>query len=207
MRRYPHPPRGAVAVFGALAACAALLAGTPAAAQVGPDTAAADTTAADTLLVPDTTGPRLFIYLVRHAENAPYRQVRAEGDTVEVEDPGLTARGRDRARRLAGLLTQAPLDAIYTTDYARTRRTARPVAEAAGVTPVVYDPSDLGGLARELRDRVGRVLVVGHSNTTPALVRNLTGRSVAPMSGSEYDRLYVVTVDTQGRVRSSRLHY
>lgn len=136
------------------------------------------------------------LYLVRHAETAP------DG----TRDPPLSREGERRARWLGVILSHARLDAVYTTDYRRTRSTAGPAAAAHGVQITVYDPSDLEGLAHELRVRAGRVLVVGHSNTTPALVEALGGEPGDPMEESEHDRLYVLVIAGDS-VRTAVLRY
>lgn len=167
-RRTLRWPRAAPAILAVLAA--ALWAPTPAAAQGAPADAAAP-------------GPGV-IYLVRHAETAP------DG----TRDPPLSEEGEARARWLAVILSHARLDAVYTTDYRRTRSTATPVAAAAGVRPTLYDPADLTTFGLALRERGGCVLVVGHSNTTPALVAALGGDGGPPLPESEYDRLYTLVI-------------
>jgi hypothetical protein len=42
--------------------------------------------------------------------------------------------------------------------------------------------------------RGGRVLIVGHSDTVPKIVKALSGIEVGPMSDTEYGILYVVAV-------------
>ena len=101
------------------------------------------------------------IYLVRHAETAP------DG----TPDPALSGEGRARAARLAAMLGAAGLEAVHTTPYRRTRGTADAVASAAGLQPREYDPRALEAFAAQLVGEGGTHLVVGHSNTTPALVR------------------------------------
>lgn len=135
------------------------------------------------------------VYLVRHAEKAD------QGD-----DPGLTPTGQSRARRLVLMLRGAGLTHVHTTDYARTRETAAPVANALGLDAVLYDPRDLAGFAAELKATPGRHLVVGHSNTTPELVRLLGGAPAGPMSEHEYDRVYVLTLEPEA-VRTAILGY
>jgi IS1 family transposase len=41
----------------------------------------------------------------------------------------------------------------------------------------------------------GNTLVVGHSNTTPALVQLLSGSQIDEMAEDEFDRLYQVIID------------
>ena len=124
------------------------------------------------------------IYLVRHAE-------KQSGD-----DPSLTLIGRTRADILAQELSDANLTAIYSTAYKRTRQTAAPTARAQNLDVFEYDPRNLESFAAQLRATPGNILVVGHSNTTPELVKLLGGKPGAPIDeAAEYDRLYVLTAD------------
>lgn len=135
------------------------------------------------------------IYLVRHAE-------KADG-----QDPSLTLIGRARAEILAQELEDAGLTGIYSTDYKRTRETAAPAAKATGLPVIRYDPRSLESFASMLRNTPGTLLVVGHSNTTPELVDLLGGKPGTPIDeASEYDRLYVLTVDGR-RVRTELRRY
>ncbi len=120
------------------------------------------------------------IVLVRHAEKA------SSGG-----DPELAPEGRRRAEALARMLRDMDLDAVYTTDFLRTRETARPVAESQGLPLTLYDPEKLDELAEELLAGGRRVLVVGHGNTTPELLRALGGDPGGPIREDEYDRLYL----------------
>lgn len=125
--------------------------------------------------------PQRTIYLVRHAE-------KQAGD-----DPSLTSGGAIRAALLAETLRDTGIVRIYSTDYARTRETAAPIAEAVAVAVTLYDPSDLPVFADQLKDESGITLVVGHSNTTPVLVEYLGGEPGTDIDEpAEYDRLYVV---------------
>jgi phosphohistidine phosphatase SixA len=132
------------------------------------------------------------IILVRHAEAA-----RTTG-----EDPDLTDAGRERALRLAAYLSDTGIEAIHTTDTRRTRSTAGPIAEALALTPQLYDSADLPALAERLARAGGRHLVVGHSNTTPELVRLLGGDPGAGIRDDEFERVYIVPLAT-GRERAA----
>ena len=142
-----------------------------------------------------TAHPETTIYLVRHAE-------KQAGD-----DPSLTLVGQARAEILAQELQDAGLTAIWSTDTKRTRETARPTARATGLPVQIYDPSRLDAFAKQLKAAPGAVLVVGHSNTTPQLVKALGGKPGTPIDEAiEYDQLYVVTV-TRGRAKSELRRY
>ena len=138
----------------------------------------------------------LSVFLVRHAET------EADGS----RNPGLSATGAARATRLAERLAHANLGAAYVTEYRRTQETAAPVAARHGVevsvVPFGAGPTEAyaARLAMRVRADAGRlgaktgVLVVGHSNTTPALAEALTGRAIPPIAEDEYDRLVTIVV-------------
>jgi broad specificity phosphatase PhoE len=143
------------------------------------------------------------IYLVRHAETAGDR-------AMDPSDPPLSEAGEARAATLAHALADAGLTSILSTDLQRTRATAAPVAAATGLEVQLYDPSDepaMRALLERLAGDGGRHLIVGHSNTTPALVRMLGGDPISRIPESEYDRLYVVSVTASGEVISTLLRY
>jgi probable phosphoglycerate mutase len=129
----------------------------------------------------------VIIYLVRHAEKLD-----------DSRDPPLSDAGTARAEELARVLGDAGLTHVWSTDFNRTRSTAAPAAARAGLQVEVYDPSKAGEFVEQLKRTPGRHLVVGHSNTTPALVELLGGAAGAAMTDTEYDRLYVVVVDPSG---------
>lgn len=157
----------------------ALLAAVSVLAPVPPVSATQDPAGPD----PDP-GP-VVVYLVRHAE-------KAEDGT---DDPPLTLAGQIRVRLLRQLLSDARLTHVHTTDWKRTRDTARPFAEGLGVEPTIYDPRRLEALAASIRSTPGTHFVAGHSNTTPMLVAALGGDPFDPIHELEYDRLYIVVIN------------
>ena len=142
-----------------------------------------------------TPAPRdavaLEVVVVRHAEKL------ADGG----KDPALSEAGRARAQRLAGLLHDAPLVAVYSTDTRRTRETAQPTALAHGLTVKRYDA---GISAFDFVSQIlianprGAILVVGHSNTAPEIASMLCTCEVATMDEDEYDRVMRVRFDANG---------
>ncbi|WP_157954172.1 histidine phosphatase family protein [Microbulbifer sp. A4B17] len=131
------------------------------------------------------------IYLVRHAE-------KERGPGVG-RDPNLTEVGRQRARQLAYILGGVGIDTIYSTDYNRTRETAEPLSKELGLEVKIYDPRDLKAFANSLSQAGKRILVVGHSNTTPKLAELLGGKKGRPIrEASEFDRLYILVRDDEG---------
>ena len=141
-------------------------------------------------------GP-VVVYVVRHAE-------RAEDGT---SDPPISEAGRERASLLGDMLRDAGVTHIHTTDLKRTRQTGAPLAERLNLALEVYDPKDLPAFAARLRATPGRHLVLGHSNTTPALVAALGGAPGDPIADNEYDRLYVLVIPPVGPITTTLLRY
>ncbi|MHB1194943.1 MAG: SixA phosphatase family protein [Longimicrobiales bacterium] len=139
----------------------------------------------------------VVVYLVRHAE-------RAEDGT---SDPPISEAGTERARLLGEMLQDAGVTHVHTTDLRRTRQTGAPLAERLGRDFQLYDPKDLPTLAARLRTTPGRHLVLGHSNTTPALVAALGGAPGDPIAEAEYDRLYVLVITPDGAVTTTLLRF
>jgi len=127
------------------------------------------------------------VVAVRHAE-------KDSGD-----DPGLTEAGRARAKALAEALAHAHVQAILVSSARRTQETAAPTAAHARVEPRVI-PMDGGldahvaALAKAVKAEAGKtVLVVGHTNTVPPLLRAL-GITANEMGDKEYGELFVATL-------------
>ena len=135
------------------------------------------------------------VYLVRHAEKA-----------ADSKDPNLTDDGTLRAAALANVLGDLPLTDVYSTDYNRTKATATPTANGHKLDVQIYDPSKPDAMLDEVR-KPGIHLVVGHSNTAPALVEALGGEESEEIDEMEYDRLYIVFLDENGKATSQLLRY
>jgi broad specificity phosphatase PhoE len=141
------------------------------------------------------------VYLVRHAE-------KVDRYLTDPSDPPLTDAGRERAEALARTLADAGVTRILASDFRRTRATAAPLAAALGLEVELYDPGALTELLPRLTATPGRVLVVGHSNTTPRLAELLGGDPGPPIDeAGEYDRLYVLVLGEDGGATTVRLHY
>lgn len=141
--------------------------------------------------VPDPADGATFV-LVRHAEKA------ADG----TPDPALAPAGERRAERLAFALRYRPVVAVYATPLRRAQATATPVARSHGIEVTSYAPdSPPSEFAAALRARhaAGTVLVVGHSNTVPAIAQALCGCSIGPIAEGEYGRRITLRVHPDGR--------
>lgn len=74
------------------------------------------------------------VFVARHGQS----MVVESGEPVYSHHPiGLTADGRRQAERLATILAPVRLDAVYTSDLNRARETAKFVADAQGLEPIV----------------------------------------------------------------------
>ncbi len=124
------------------------------------------------------------LYLVRHAEK------QADGS----RDPELTEAGTLRAENLAGWFEDKDIRNIWSSDYKRTRDTAKPTLSRLDLKLKIYDPRDLPALSESLLSNQNNALIVGHSNTTPELARLLCDCEIEDMDDSEYDRLIVVSI-------------
>lgn len=139
------------------------------------------------------------VIVVRHAERL---------DTSA--DSPLSVVGKTRAKALASVLRDIPIRAIWVTQFVRTRETAAPTATLLHLSPVVRDAkTPARRLVREiLRAGLGEtVLVVGHSNTVPAILDALGAGPAPPVGEDDYDDMFVVTIDAGGDVRLAHFHY
>jgi broad specificity phosphatase PhoE len=149
--------------------------------------------------------PDTVVVVVRHAEKA----------TDDPKDPTLSEAGQARAQRLAAALRGLRPAAAYATQYRRTQMTAAPTALGNGfeVTVRPIDASNEATYAADLAHDIrqgppGRaVLVVGHSNTVPDVVKAFTGSEPEPIADDEFDRVYVVTLPADGPARYVVLRY
>lgn len=132
---------------------------------------------------------KLTVILLRHAE----KDVSATADRV---NPVLAPEGRLRAEKLVKAVRKYKIDAIYSSDFVRTRDTVAPLALRRGLAVEIYDHRDLKRMAEMIASgKIKRILVVGHNSTTPALVNLLLGtEKYRPLAETEYDKLFVVKI-------------
>lgn len=149
------------------------------------------------------TAPALLpvtAYVVRHAE----------AEQNDSRDPVLTQAGVVRANALRDRLQGAGIDAIFSTAYIRTRETAAPLAAALDLPVQIYDARDPATLVQDLyaNHRGRRVLIVGHSNTVPAVIEALGGMRPADLGHTEHDPLFRVEARGTGLpAKVARLRY
>ena len=151
------------------------------------------------------TAGSTVVIVIRHAESDV---------SVGPADPPLSAAGEARAALLARMFgepkAEGRLDAIYVSPALRNRLTAAPLAARLGLSEAITPADEPSSLARRvLREHGGgRVLVVGHADTVPAIVTALGGNAQIPQIGAdEYGTLYVVTSPRIGHANVLRMNY
>ena len=189
----------------ALAALAACSTASGTAASAAPSAAVADSQ---------------VVILVRHAEKAV---IAGESD------PPLSPAGEQRALVLANLLRRWELgpesraydpdailrirgiDRIFVTQYRRTQATAAPLAQLLRIVPDTFStrapdhPAAVAAAARAHRGKA--VVVVGHSNSIPAIITALGAGPMAELCEAEYSHLFIVVLRDGAAPRLERRTY
>ncbi|MDT0607294.1 SixA phosphatase family protein [Croceitalea rosinachiae] len=136
-------------------------------------------------------------YLIRHAE-------KEKSDPNNI-DPELMQEGLDRAIRWAEIFDQVPLDAIYSTNYQRTLMTAAPTSVKKDIDVQYYDPRDIDVEILKSDNEGKNVLIVGHSNSTPALTNKILGlEKYDAMQEDDNGSLFIIRV-IDGKATDIRL--
>ena len=149
-----------------------------------------------TALLSCTTEETTTYYLIRHAE-----KVRTDATN---RNPNLNEAGTKRAANWGTYFKNIDLDAVYATNYNRTQQTASPTAKNKKLEVQEYDPRNLFSDAFSKETKGKKVLVVGHSNTTPVFVNKILGeKKYADMDDHDNASLYIVTI--VGTKKTSRI--
>lgn len=142
------------------------------------------------------------VVIVRHAEP------EAGADP----DPALSIAGRERAARLATMLSQARpvrgIDAIFSSEFRRSQQTVTPLSETLALPLNVVPSATWGELPRKiLRGHRGEyVLVSGNTNNVPSLVEALSDQKVQ-LRDDEYDAMFIVFVPQISKAKVVRVRY
>lgn len=150
------------------------------------------------------------VYLIRHAEK----------EEEPRQDPPLKKEGIARSQDLARLLGSAGIKTIYTSQFARTKLTAEPLATKLGLTatsialksdrtnPRQIAAESTAEVVNKVLEKPGEnVLVVGHSNSIPDVIKMLGGDVVPTIDEQKFDDLFIVTVYAKGKARVTHLKY
>jgi phosphohistidine phosphatase SixA len=150
------------------------------------------------------------VYLVRHAEK----------EDEPKQDPPLRKEGVARSQELARVLGAAGIKAIYVSQFARTKTTAEPLANKLGLTvtsislksnptnPRLIAEESTAEVVNKILERPGEsVLLVGHSNSVPDVIKMLGGDDVPTIDDRKFDDLFIVTVYAKGKAKVAHLKY
>jgi broad specificity phosphatase PhoE len=141
-----------------------------------------------------------LVILVRHGEKQP----------APADDPSLSDAGVARARALDVALTGTTPSAIVVSQRKRTVETAAVVQQRTGVAPTVIglDANHVKNVAAAVMKASGVVLVVGHSNTVPAIVTALGGPRLPDICDASYATMFLVVPGRDGlKAQVVRLAY
>jgi broad specificity phosphatase PhoE len=125
-----------------------------------------------------------------------------------------------RSQELVRLLSGAGIKAIYTSQFKRTKQTAEPLAAKLGLTAttITLKPnlSDLRLISEEsTAETVNKilsapgenVLLVGHSNSIPDVIKMLGGDVFPTIDERKFDDLFIVTVYAKGKAKVTQIKY
>ncbi len=161
-------------------------------------------------VVPQEEFKPITVYLIRHAERADEPR----------QDPLLTEKGTLRSQELARLLGNANIKAIITSQFARTKLTAEPLAKKLNLevtsislslnpsNPRMVSEKSTAEVTNKILERGGEsVLVIGHSNSIPDVIKMLGGDVAPVIDEKKFDDLFVVTVYAKGKAKVAHLKY
>ncbi len=139
-------------------------------------------------------------YIVRHAEK----------DTGS--NPPLSKIGQERAGDLYRKLKNKKIDLIFVSQFPRTGMTADSLRIYQKIDTVHYAADITGAdLFKKIKERSGNakhILIVGHSNTLPGIIRRsgATNFTLKDIPDEDYQRLYVIKIK-KGKVKFSETVY
>jgi 2,3-bisphosphoglycerate-dependent phosphoglycerate mutase len=126
-------------------------------------------------------------YLIRHAE-------KERTDTIN-KNPHLNKIGQERAKKWANYFENIDLEAVYSTKYERTMQTAKRSADSKGLEIQNYDAKNMYDAVFKKETKGKKVLIVGHSNTTPVFVNKILGeKKYKNMGDTDNASLYIVHI-------------
>jgi len=138
------------------------------------------------------------VYLLRHAERLPGGQ------------DGLTDEGKEHAKALVRLMRNAKIKAIYTSEFERTKQTAKPLADSLGLTIIPLPHDQPGHTFNAIRADHPHdvVLVVGHSGSVPAMIKLWDPSLIVSIDeATEFDRLFFLVPAGTNQAGLGRFRY
>ncbi len=154
----------------------------------------------------------VLAWAVLSASTTTVYVVEAETIVDGSKDPPLTASGQARAQQLRDVFGRGGaglgIDGVVVSHLRSSQETARPLADARGIPVVVIDAGGPAEAAhRAIHDfRGGRVLIIGHADTVPAIVESLSGQTVPAVDDDRTFTVYVVARPRYSPASVSVLH-
>ncbi|MDD7914012.1 SixA phosphatase family protein [Polaribacter ponticola] len=126
-------------------------------------------------------------YLIRHAEK--------DRSDITNRNPNLNFDGEKRAQNWSNFFKEISLDAVYSTKYNRTIQTATPTSQDKKIEIQFYNPNNLYDSVFKENTKGKVVLIVGHSNTTPAFANAiLEENKYNDMDDKDNASLFIISV-------------
>lgn len=123
-------------------------------------------------------------YFIRHAEKIDSSQ-----------NPDLSEKGLKRSELWNKIFSEISFDEIYSTDYKRTLQSASPTATTKKIKIKLYNPKTLNIESFKKETLGKKVLIVGHSNTTPKFVNDIINQNLfSDIEDETFGNLYIITV-------------
>ena len=150
------------------------------------------------LLASGSVNAQEAVFVIRHAEDELTGKI----------DRGLRPEGLERAADWATILRPSGIDLVVTTEIKRSQATGAIIAEALEVPQVEFSRGGSSNIAKFLRENYPEdvILVVGHSETIPKLLRSFGYQDTFPISRSAYGWLFIVTPLENGPPAVARLN-
>ncbi len=123
------------------------------------------------------------LYFTRHMEK-----------TDEKTDPDLSMAGQQRALMLAQTLKNSNIEAIFSTNFKRTKQTGEALGKHLGLSVQSYPSKDFDGIIASIKGLKKNALIIGHSNTVSELVK-AAGGSAKTLEEDDYGDLFQVVVN------------
>lgn len=135
----------------------------------------------------DQSTETTIYYFIRHAEK--------DRSNPSEKDAHLTEVGHKRAQSWSEILQNIPFDAVYSTDYNRTKETGQPTAARNQLEIISYSANKSYNDAFKAATKGKTVLIVGHSNTIPDFVNAVIGyEKYEHIDDANNGNLYIVTI-------------
>lgn len=141
------------------------------------------------------------IWIVRHAEK--------DLTDPKEKDPELSVEGKERAETLVKYLKGKKIDALFSTDYKRTRETLTPLASQRNLGLKFYNSKDNKTLVDTVLNyyKGKNVVICSHSNRIPDIIAAFGARSpLKEITEQEYSHIFLLEIKG-GHVKLKHKHY